>query len=151
KNADLKKFDNFSKNGNEITWTSIGNASTSEGLFWETVNAIGVLHAPAIISIYDDGYGISVPNEFQMVKENISAILQGFQRVPCPAEQCDRGYDLYQVHAWDYPALLQTYAEAADTARKYHIPALVHVTEATQPQGHSTSGSHERYKSKERL
>lgn len=151
KNADLKKFDNFSKNGNEITWTSIGNASTSEGLFWETVNAIGVLHAPAIISIYDDGYGISVPNEFQMVKENISAILQGFQRVPCPAEQCDRGYDLYQVHAWDYPALLQTYTEAADTARKYHIPALVHVTEATQPQGHSTSGSQERYKSKERL
>ena len=110
-----------------------------------------MLHAPAIISIYDDGYGISVPNEFQMVKENISAILQGFQRVPCPAEQCDRGYDLYQVHAWDYPALLQTYTEAADTARKYHIPALVHVTEATQPQGHSTSGSQERYKSKERL
>ncbi len=151
KNADLKKYANFSHNGDEITWTSIGNASTSEGLFWESVNAIGVLHAPAIISIYDDGYGISVPNKFQMVKENIYAILQGFQRIPCPAEQCDRGYDLYQVSAWDYPALLRTYQDAADNARKYHIPALVHVTDATQPQGHSTSGSHERYKSKERL
>jgi len=151
KNAELKGFDTFSNNGNEITWISIGNASTAEGHFWEAVNAIGVLHAPAIISIYDDGYGISVPNEFQMVKENIYAILQGFQRVPCPAEQCDRGYDLYQVPAWDYPALLRTYQEAADTARKYHIPALVHVTDATQPQGHSTSGSQERYKSKERL
>jgi pyruvate/2-oxoglutarate/acetoin dehydrogenase E1 component/TPP-dependent pyruvate/acetoin dehydrogenase alpha subunit len=151
KNSELKGFDTFSNNGNEITWTSIGNASTAEGHFWEAVNAIGVLHAPAIISIYDDGYGISVPNEFQMVKENIYAILQGFQRVPCPAEQCDRGYDLYQVPAWDYPALLRTYQEAADTARKYHIPALVHVTDATQPQGHSTSGSQERYKSKERL
>lgn len=97
KNAELKGFDTFSNNGNEITWISIGNASTAEGHFWEAVNAIGVLHAPAIISIYDDGYGISVPNEFQMVKENIYAILQGFQRVPCPAEQCDRGYDLYQV------------------------------------------------------
>lgn len=151
KNADLKKYTNFSHNGNEIAWVSIGNASTSEGLFWETVNAIGVVHAPAVISIYDDGYGISVPNKYQMVKENMYAILQGFQRVPCPAEQCDRGYDIYQVQAWDYPALLQTYQEAADTARKYHIPALIHVIDATQPQGHSTSGSQERYKSKERL
>lgn len=151
KNSELKPYSKFSKNGNEVIWTSIGNASTSEGMFWESVNAIGVLHAPAVISVYDDGYGISVPNEYQMVKESIYEITKGFQRVPCPAAQCDRGYDLYQVHAWDYPALLETYDQAAEQARKYHIPALVHVTEATQPQGHSTSGSHERYKSKERL
>lgn len=151
KNAELKKNTQFSNNGNEVVWTTIGNASTSEGMFWESVNAIGVLHAPAVISVYDDGYGISVPNEFQMVKESIYDITKGFERIPCPAAQCDRGYDLYQVHAWNYPALLETYEQAADQARKYHIPALVHVTEATQPQGHSTSGSHERYKTKDRL
>lgn len=151
KNAELKKYTQFSNNGNEVVWTTIGNASTSEGMFWESVNAIGVLHAPAVISVYDDGYGISVPNEFQMVKESIYDITKGFERIPCPAAQCDRGYDLYQVHAWNYPALLDTYEQAADQARKYHIPALVHVTEATQPQGHSTSGSHERYKTKDRL
>lgn len=151
KNKELKQFDSFSKNGNEIAWTTIGNASTSEGMFWEAVNAIGVLHAPAVISVYDDGYGISVPNEYQMVKESIYAITKGFERIPCPAALCDRGYDLYQVHAWDYPALLDTYAQAEEQARTYHIPALIHVTEATQPQGHSTSGSQERYKSKERL
>ncbi len=151
KNAELKKNTQFSNNGNEVVWTTIGNASTSEGMFWESVNAIGVLHAPAVISVYDDGYGISVPNEFQMVKESIYDITKGFERIPCPATQCDRGYDLYQVHAWNYPALLDTYEQAADQARKYHIPALVHVTEATQPQGHSTSGSHERYKTKDRL
>lgn len=149
--AEIKAYPQFSDNGNEINWSSIGNASTAQGMFWEAVNAIGVLHAPAIISIYDDGYGISVPNEFQMVKENIYSILQGFQRIPCPAEECDRGYDIYQVNNYDYPALLQTYEEAAENARKYHIPAIVHVTEGTQPQGHSTSGSQERYKSKERL
>ncbi len=149
--AELQDAKDFSNHGDEVTWVSIGNASTSEGHFWESVNAIGVLHAPAIISIYDDGYGISVPNKFQMVKENISAILKGFERIPCPAEQCDRGYDLYSVNAWDYVELLSTYKLAAETARKYHIPALVHVTDTTQPQGHSTSGSHERYKSKERL
>ncbi|GAB4430084.1 MAG: alpha-ketoacid dehydrogenase subunit alpha/beta [Anaerolineales bacterium] len=149
--AELKKFKEFSQNGNEIAWATIGNASTAEGMFWEAVNAIGVLHAPSIITIYDDGYGISVPNQFQMVKENIGAILSGFQRDPCPAEDCDRGYDLYTVRAWDYPALLETYATAAEIAREYHIPALVHVTEVTQPQGHSTSGSHERYKTPERL
>ena len=119
--------------------------------FGKPVNAIGVLKAPAIISVYDDGYGISVPNQFQMVKENIFAILKGFQRDPCPAEECDRGYDLYQVNGWDYQALLDVYEAAAFNARKHHIPALVHVTELTQPQGHSTSGSHERYKSPERL
>lgn len=141
----------FSRNGDEVAWATIGNASTAEGLFWEAVNAIGVLKAPAIISVFDDGYGISVPNQFQMVKENIYAILKGFEREPCPAEQCDRGYDLYTVPAWDYRALLVTYQAAAETARRYHIPALVHVTDVTQPLGHSTSGSHERYKSPERL
>ena len=144
-------FSKFSKNGNEVTWVTIGNASTAEGLFWEAVNAIGVLHAPAVITIYDDGYGISVPNQFQMVKENIYAILEGFQRDPCPAEECDKGFDLYSVSAWKYSDLLKTYATAADNARKFHIPALVHVTEATQPLGHSTSGSQERYKSADRL
>jgi 2-oxoisovalerate dehydrogenase E1 component len=147
----LKQFSKFSHNGNEVAWGTIGNASTAEGLFWEAVNAIGVLLAPAVISIFDDGYGISVPNQYQMVKENISAILKGFQRDPCPADQCDHGFDLYHVNAWDYPALLSTYKKAADTAREFHIPALVHVTELTQPLGHSTSGSHERYKSPERL
>ncbi len=147
----LKQFNQFSHNGNEVAWGSIGNASTAEGMFWEAVNAIGVLHAPAIISIYDDGYGISVPNQFQMVKENIGTILKGFQRDPCPAEDCDRGFDLYTVPGWDYPNLLATYKTAADTARTHHIPALVHVTELTQPLGHSTSGSHERYKTPERL
>ncbi len=149
--GELEEFKDFSRNGNEIAWASIGNASTAEGMFWESVNAIGVLHAPSIITIYDDGYGISVPNQFQMVKENIGTILSGFQREPCPADDCDRGYDLYSVHAWDYSALLETFAAAAEIAREYHIPALVHVTDVTQPQGHSTSGSHERYKSPERL
>ncbi len=148
---ELKPFTNFSNNGNEVTWVTIGNASTAEGLFWEAVNAIGVLQAPAVITVYDDGYGISVPNQFQMVKENIYAILQGFQRDPCPAEECDKGYDLYSVRAWDYEELLNVYQQAGATARQHHIPALVHVTEATQPLGHSTSGSHERYKSPERL
>ncbi len=149
---ELKPFAaKFSRRGDEVAWATIGNASTAEGMFWEAVNAIGVLKAPAVISIFDDGYGISVPNQFQMVKENIYTILKGFERTPCPAEQCDRGYDLYTVPAWDYRALLVTYQAAAETAREYHIPALVHVTEVTQPLGHSTSGSHERYKSPERL
>jgi len=148
---ELKKFQQFSYNGNEVTWVTIGNASTAEGLFWESVNAIGVLHAPAVITIYDDGYGISVPNQFQMVKENISSILKGFERVPCPAEECGSGYDLYSVNAWNYEDLVDVYQQAGEITRKHHIPALVHVTEATQPLGHSTSGSHERYKSEERL
>ncbi|RJP52550.1 MAG: transketolase [Anaerolineaceae bacterium] len=141
----------FSHNGDEIAWASIGNASTAEGMFWESINALGVLQAPAVVTVYDDGYGISVPNQFQMVKENIFAILQGFQRDPCPEPECQRGFDLYQVRGWDYPALLETYASAAEIAREYHIPVIVHVTELTQPQGHSTSGSHERYKTPERL
>lgn len=142
----------FSHNGNEVVWASIGNASTAEGLFWESVNAIGVLKAPAVITIYDDGYGISVPNQFQMVKENIGEIMRGFERDASQlAERAEHGYDCYTVRAWDYPALLTTYSAAAETAREYHIPALVHVTEGTQPQGHSTSGSQERYKPVERL
>jgi 2-oxoisovalerate dehydrogenase E1 component len=148
---ELKDFTQFSKNGNEVAFASIGNASTAEGMFWESVNAIGVLQAPAVITVYDDGYGISVPNQFQMVKENIYEILQGFQREPCPEPDCQRGYELYQVRGWDYPALLETYQNASELARQYHIPTLVHVIDLTQPQGHSTSGSHERYKSPERL
>ena len=148
---ELQEFTQFSKNGNEVAFASIGNASTAEGMFWESVNAIGVLQAPAVITVYDDGYGISVPNQFQMVKENIHDILAGFQRDPCPEPDCLRGYDLYQVRGWDYPALLETYETAAELARQFHIPQLVHITEVTQPQGHSTSGSHERYKTPERL
>jgi pyruvate/2-oxoglutarate/acetoin dehydrogenase E1 component/TPP-dependent pyruvate/acetoin dehydrogenase alpha subunit len=148
---ELKKFKQFSHNGDEVTFATIGNASTAEGMFWESVNAIGVLQAPAVITVYDDGYGISVPNQFQMVKENIYAILKGFERDDCMEEECERGFDLYQVRGWDYPALLETYQKAADVARRYHIPSLVHVTDLTQPQGHSTSGSQERYKSAERL
>ncbi len=147
----LNSFKDFSHHGDEIAWATIGNASTAEGMFWESVNAIGVLQVPAIITVYDDGYGISVPNQFQMVKENIYAILQGFQREPCLEEDCERGFDLYSIQGWDYPALYETYQTAAGIARKYHIPALVHVTDLTQPQGHSTSGSHERYKTPERL
>ena len=144
---ELKQFKEFSNNGNEVTWVTIGNASTSEGLFWETVNAIGVVQAPAVITVYDDGYGISVPNKYQMVKANIGNLLEGFQRSP----NSKNGYDLYRVRAWDYEALLETFQHASEIAREEHIPALVHVTETTQPQGHSTSGSHERYKSVERM
>jgi pyruvate/2-oxoglutarate/acetoin dehydrogenase E1 component/TPP-dependent pyruvate/acetoin dehydrogenase alpha subunit len=148
---ELKHLKEFSNNGNEVTWATIGNASTAEGLFWESLNAIGVLQAPAVITVYDDGYGISVPNQFQMVKENIHSILLGFQREMCPEPECQRGYELYQARGWDYPALIETFASAAEIARQYHIPSLVHVYDVTQPQGHSTSGSHERYKSPERL
>ena len=134
--------------GDEVAFSTIGNASSAEGLFWETVNAIGVLRCPAVLTVYDDGYGISVANEHQIAKENISELLMGFQRPP--GECCD-GYDIYMIRGWDYPALLATYAKAAEVARVEHMPSIVHVSELTQPQGHSTSGSHERYKSKERL
>ena len=116
-------------------------------MFWEAVNAIGVLRAPVIISIWDDGYGISVPNEFQMVKQNLTELLSGFRREPGSRD----GYDIYTVKGWDYPALIEAYQQAAEVARRDHVPAIVHVVEMTQPQGHSTSGSHERYKSAERL
>lgn len=149
---ELHEFKDFSINGDEVVFATIGNASTAEGLFWESVNAIGVLKAPAVITIYDDGYGISVPNQFQMVKENIGVLLKGFERDPrATPDKVQNGYDHYTVRAWDYPALVETYLSAAQIAREYHIPALVHVIEGTQPQGHSTSGSHERYKSPERL
>ncbi len=144
---ELKQFAQFSRNGNEVAWASIGNASAAEGMFWETVNAIGVLKAPAVIAIYDDGYGISVSNEYQVTKGNVGDLLEGFQR----NSESKNGYDLYRVKAWDYPALIETFRAASETARNEHVPALVHVTEVTQPQGHSTSGSHERYKSAERL
>ncbi len=144
----LHAFTQFSHNGDEITFATIGNASCAEGLFWETVNAVGVLRVPVIITIYDDGYGISVSNESQSAKENISELLMGFKRPP--GECCD-GFDIYTVKGWDYPALIEAYRKAAQVAREEHMPSIVHVSELTQPQGHSTSGSHERYKSKERL
>ncbi len=145
---ELKKFTQFSKHGNEIAFGTIGNASVAEGIFWESINAIGVLRCPAIITIYDDGYGISVSNENQVAKENISELLSGFQRPP--GECCD-GFNMYVVKGWDYPILIDTYKKASEVARQEHMPSIIHVTELTQPQGHSTSGSHERYKSKQRL
>ncbi len=148
---ELHEFKEFSHDGDEVTFATIGNASASEGLFWESVNAIGVLQAPAIVTVYDDGYGISVPNQFQMVKENLFTILRGFQRDPCSGPECEHGYDLYQVHGWDYPVLIETYLHAAEVAREHHVPSLVHVIDMTQPLGHSTSGSHERYKTPERI
>lgn len=143
----MKEIAGFSAHGNEIAFGTIGNASAAEGMFWESVNAIGVLRASALISIWDDGYGISVPNEFQNTKGDLGAILSGFRR----GEGDTQGYDIYVVKGWDYPELVRTYARAAETIRSTGFPAIIHVTEVTQPQGHSTSGSHERYKSKERL
>ncbi len=144
---ELKHLTSFSDNGNEVAFGTIGNASCAEGIFWEAINAVGVLRSPMVLSIWDDGYGISVPNEYQMLKSNISELLSGFQREPGSRE----GYDIYVVRAWDYPALIETYRQATATAREKHVPAIIHVIEATQPQGHSTSGSHERYKPSERL
>ena len=144
----LHQFTQFSNHGNEVAFATVGNASCAEGLFWESVNAIGVLRCPAILTIYDDGYGISVANESQIAKENISELLMGFRRPP--GECCD-GFDIYTIKGWDYPALIETYQKAIQVARDEHMPSIVHVSELTQPQGHSTSGSHERYKSKERL
>jgi pyruvate/2-oxoglutarate/acetoin dehydrogenase E1 component len=145
---ELKDFKRFSRDGDEIVFATIGNASAAEGLFWESINAIGVLRCPAIVTIYDDGYGISVANEHQIAKENISELLMGFQR---PPGACCDGFDIYMIKGWDYPALIEAYQKAAEVARTEHMPSIVHVSELTQPQGHSTSGSHERYKSKERL
>lgn len=144
----LKDIDatKFSKNGNEVAWGTIGNASTSEGLFFETVNAGGVLQVPMVISVWDDAYGISVPAEYHTTKEDISKILVGFQR-----DDEHKGYELLKVKGWDYTALMHAYENASDIAREEHVPVILHVTELTQPQGHSSSGSHERYKSKERL
>lgn len=143
----LQALSQFSHNGREIAWGTIGNASCAEGLFWESLNAIGVLKSPVILSIWDDEYGISVTNEHQVTKGNLSELLQGFQREP----GSDRGFDLYTVPGWDYVQLMETYQKAMQITRQQHVPAIIHVVEMTQPQGHSTSGSHERYKSAERL
>ena len=144
----LKEVDasNFSVNGNEVAWGTIGNASTSEGLFFETINAAGVLQVPMVISIWDDDYGISVPQAYHTTKEDISEVLKGFQR-----DKNHNGYEIFKVKGWDYTALIHAYENASDIARDEHVPVMIHVTELTQPQGHSTSGSHERYKSDERL
>lgn len=137
---------NFSVNGNEVAWGTIGNASTSEGLFFETINAAGVLQVPMVVSVWDDEYGISVHAKDHTTKENVSEILKGFQR-----DHQNKGFEILRVKGWDYPNLIETYQEAATIAREEHVPVLIHVVELTQPQGHSTSGSHERYKNAERL
>ncbi|MAL24182.1 alpha-ketoacid dehydrogenase subunit alpha/beta [Xanthomarina sp.] len=137
---------NFSNNGNEVAWGTIGNASTSEGLFFETINAAGVLQVPMVMSVWDDEYGISVHARHQTTKENISEILKGFQR-----DEDAKGFEILSVNGWDYPALVETYQNASKIAREEHVPVLIHVKELTQPQGHSTSGSHERYKDENRL
>ncbi|MDC6363243.1 MULTISPECIES: alpha-ketoacid dehydrogenase subunit alpha/beta [Flavobacteriaceae] len=144
----VKEMDqtNFSNNGNEVAWGTIGNASTSEGHFFETVNAAGVMQVPMVICIWDDEYGISVPAEFHTTKGDISEMLKGLQRNENAA-----GYEILKVKGWDYTALTHTFENASDIARENHVPVLIHVTELTQPQGHSTSGSHERYKSADRL
>jgi len=144
---ELQHLKQFSDNGNEIAFGTIGNATCAEGMLWEAINAIGVLKAPVLLAIWDDEYGISVSNEHQMTKANMSELLKGFQRKRGTRD----GFDLYTAKGWDYPALVETFVKAAAVVRKEHVPAIVHVTEVTQPQGHSTSGSHERYKSKERL
>jgi len=142
----VQKNTNFSINGNEVAWGTIGNASTSEGLFFETINAAGVLQVPMIMSVWDDEYGISVHAKYQTTKESISEILKGFQR-----DFKNNGYEIFVVNGWDYVQLMDVYQKAATIAREEHVPVLIHVKELTQPQGHSTSGSHERYKEKERL
>lgn len=141
-----KEWKKFSDKGKEVAFGTIGDASTSEGVFWETINAAGVLQVPMVMSVWDDGFGISVAKKYQTTKESISKVLSGFQR-----DKEDDGFEILTVKAWDYEALLETYEKAAKIARDEHVPVLVHVQEVTQPQGHSTSGSHERYKSDERL
>ncbi|WP_285055759.1 alpha-ketoacid dehydrogenase subunit alpha/beta [Pedobacter ginsengisoli] len=145
-NPELEYLKNFSVKGNEVAFGTIGNASTSEGVFFEAINAAGVLQIPMAMSVWDDGYGISVPAKYQTTKEDISEILKGLQR-----DEDAPGYEIYKVRGWDYPALCETYQRAIDVCRAEHVPVLIHVTEVTQPQGHSTSGSHERYKEQSRL
>ncbi|MBY5949569.1 transketolase [Algoriphagus marincola] len=145
-NKGLKGFKDFSINGNEVAWGTIGNASTSEGMFFESINAAGVLQVPMVTAIWDDGYGISVPQEFHTTKGSISEVLEGFQR-----NDEKKGFEIIRVKGWDYEALFNAFQKAGNIARSEHAPVLIHVQEMTQPQGHSTSGSHERYKSKERL
>ncbi len=145
-NKDIQYLDAFSHQGNEIVFATIGDASTSQGMFWETMNAAGVLQVPLLMSIWDDGYGISVPVEYQTTKASISKALAGLQR-----NAREDGIEIMTVNGWDYPALVETYQKAADLCRHEQVPVLVHVEELTQPQGHSTSGSHERYKPEARL
>mgnify|MGYP006275440971 CR=1 FL=1 len=145
-NPDLHNFEDYSIKGNEVAFGTIGNASTSEGHFFEAVNAAGVLQIPMLIAIWDDHYGISVPQKYHTTKESISELLSGLQRT-----REKKGYEIFVVRGWDYPSLIETFRKAATLSRKEHVPCMVHVTEMTQPQGHSTSGSHERYKSKKRL
>ena len=145
-NPDLHAFSDFSNKGNEIAFGTIGNASSSEGIFWEVMNAACVMQVPMLMSLWDDGYGISVPAKYQTAKENIAALMRGFQ-----SNEEGQGLELLTARGWNYPELCKVYKQAADLCREKHTPVLVHVTEVTQPQGHSTSGSHERYKSKERL
>lgn len=143
---DIEAFQKFTSGGNEVAFGTIGDASTSEGPFWETMNAAGVLQVPLVMSVWDDGYGISVPREYQTTKGSISEALAGFQRTGDK-----KGFELFVTRGWDYAHLCETYEKAVKIAREEHVPVLVHVKEVNQPQGHSTSGSHERYKSKERL
>ncbi len=145
-NPELGELKDFSENGNEVAFGTIGNAATSEGCFFEAVNAAGVLQVPMVLSVWDDGYGISVPNKFHTVKEDIGKAMQGFQR-----DDDVNGLEIFQVKGWDYMACLEVFEKATRLAREQHIPSLIHFTDLTQPLGHSTSGSHERYKSRERL
>ena len=145
-NSDILNKPEFSDKGREIAWGTIGNASTSEGHFWETINAAGVLQVPMLVSVWDDEYGISVHAKYQTTKQNVGALLKGFE-----TNKDGQGYELFTVNGWDYPELVKTYKKASEVCREKSTPVVVHVKEMTQPQGHSTSGSHERYKSKERL
>ena len=146
-NSSLSNEQNFSINGNEVAFGTIGDAGTSEGHFWEAMNAAGVLQIPLVMSIWDDGYGISVPSEYHTTRNDLSKVLSGFQR----SNKNEKGFELFQVKGWDYVGLIKTYRKAILYARNEHVPCIIHVKEVTQPQGHTTSGSHERYKSKERL
>jgi pyruvate/2-oxoglutarate/acetoin dehydrogenase E1 component/TPP-dependent pyruvate/acetoin dehydrogenase alpha subunit len=145
-NPDIQTLTTFSKEGNEIVFATIGDASTSQGMFWETMNAAGVLQVPLLMSVWDDGYGISVPIEYQTTKSSISKALAGLQR-----NEDEAGVEIITVKGWDYPALVEAYQKASALCREEQVPVLIHVEELTQPQGHSTSGSHERYKDAERL
>ena len=145
-NKGLKEVENFTVKGNEVAFGTIGDSSTSEGYFFETLNAAGVLQVPLAISVWDDGYGISVPQKYQTIKQSISDALKGFEKTGNK-----EGFYIYKVKGWDYPELCKIYAEGIAKCRKEHVPVIFHITELTQPQGHSTSGSHERYKSAERL
>ena len=145
-NKELEGFTDLSTRGNEVAFGTIGNGSTSEGMFFETMNAAGVLQVPILLAVWDDGYGISVPNEYHTTKESISKAMAGFQRT-----REEPGIEILSVRGWDYEKLIRAFEYAERICRTEHVPVLLHVTELTQPQGHSSSGSHERYKSKERL